>query len=1003
MAQKSNFSKLAQFRSEERMRAAQGNPGLLSGLTPTQMAELFPDYFKRGTPDAGGFYAAISKESARKQGLWQGSVDTRLDRQGGMLSRMRQEYSGTGNYGSTAASGNLKQNQQEAYKAARAEGLSDSAARILVANMSGESLKNPGDHHWDVKHMSQGIVQWDPTRAERIKNHFGAYPKDMSVAQQTKAAIWEMKTYYGTSYNALTNDNLSPSQRMHTVVADYERPQDVGGSVANRMGFYNGLNVTDDSGKGGTPQQGKGGATPGQGGTATTPGAPGADTTKQAGQRTEGASFNVVSGYIVPKDNSLYDTRNAQQCATLGKAFNPAIGRSSGWTIVDGDIKAGQVVATKQYNNGGADRVGAGYHTGVALTAPNEKGDFLLLEQYNGSGGAKTRWVNKDSYPAGHGGGTTSWGLISSGGKVHTEISQEALSYGQQIASPEHKKAVGTNSGSPGTGGETAPGVEGNIEYAGSPQGPMGGATVGEGEQQSASLMQPVAMMQNLMGMMGGMMGGQSASPLGLITSAMGFIMPLIGSIAGERLTGEGMGDATRLPKINVAGHLRGHKRHGPAGGHAAPSWTPNATSTGYKENSNLVNYESKHLAPALGISQQQYAAYREAMVSIESQGGKYNLRGGSSNRFSGAYQMGHEALAISSKILGEKSPVEKRSVSGTGKQAGRMVSRIVATDDYINTPAMQEKHFDAWMLGLHQEMMGNKKYAAMPAEKKLEVLGFAHNSGGPAAKRWLNTGAVARDANNFDTTKYAQRVGRNLAALKEQGESATQVAAATPAQTTGQVGPNPPTPDAPASSTTQMAQQETSVFEKGKKFIFGSTGSEAKESVTPSVSMDIGAVRAPTVPFSKEARNAEGIYSNPSRSDMMTQFGYKKQLDSATIAPQTNVPAAPASPTTVTPTRGAMMQAPGPAPDVATAALRNQINTTVATTTQNREGDSLPSQRQQSEPISQTVVHNDIIKTQAQPYDNPSFHRAVSRAYGSETHGEIGQNHFNNGDTSFG
>jgi hypothetical protein len=250
------------------------------------------------------------------------------------------------------------------------------------------------------------------------------------------------------------------------------------------------------------------------------------------------------------------------------------------------------------------------------------------------------------------------------------------------------------------------------------------------------------------------------------------------------------------------------------------------------------------------------------------------------------------------------------------------------------------------------------------------------------------------------------------------------------------------------------MAQQETSVFEKGKKFIFGSTGSEAKESVTPSVSMDIGAVRAPTVPFSKEARNAEGIYSNPSRSDMMTQFGYKKQLDSvttpqssvstnmsapstpiasrearnalgiysnpsrsdmmtqfgykkqldsATIAPQTNVPAAPASPTTVTPTRGAMMQAPGPAPDVATAALRNQINTTVATTTQNREGDSLPSQRQQSEPISQTVVHNDIIKTQAQPYDNPSFHRAVSRAYGSETHGEIGQNHFNNGDTSFG
>ncbi len=94
MAKKSNFNKLAQMRESERARALQGNPGLLSGLTPTQIAELFPDYFKRGTPDVGGFYAAISKESAKKQQTWQGSVDSRLDQQGGMLSRMRKEYGG---------------------------------------------------------------------------------------------------------------------------------------------------------------------------------------------------------------------------------------------------------------------------------------------------------------------------------------------------------------------------------------------------------------------------------------------------------------------------------------------------------------------------------------------------------------------------------------------------------------------------------------------------------------------------------------------------------------------------------------------------------------------------------------------------------------------------------------------------------------------------------------------------------------------------------------------
>lgn len=199
---------------------------LMSALTPTEIAELFPKYYLRQLPDIGGFYKAVpTSMTAAKQAAY----DSAMGRQTASVG------------GSTAASGDLAKNQKEAYAAAKAEGLSDSAARILVANMSGESLKNPGDHHWDVKHMSQGIVQWDPERAERIKNHFGAYPKDMSVAQQTKAAIWEMKTYYSKSFDALTNENLSTQQRLHTVVADYERPANVEGAVAQRMSFHNGL------------------------------------------------------------------------------------------------------------------------------------------------------------------------------------------------------------------------------------------------------------------------------------------------------------------------------------------------------------------------------------------------------------------------------------------------------------------------------------------------------------------------------------------------------------------------------------------------------------------------------------------------------------------------------------------------------------------------------------------------------------------------------------------
>jgi hypothetical protein len=39
----------------------------------------------------------------------------------------------------------LARNQREAYEAARGEGLSDVAARALIANMTGESLKKPDE------------------------------------------------------------------------------------------------------------------------------------------------------------------------------------------------------------------------------------------------------------------------------------------------------------------------------------------------------------------------------------------------------------------------------------------------------------------------------------------------------------------------------------------------------------------------------------------------------------------------------------------------------------------------------------------------------------------------------------------------------------------------------------------------------------------------------------------------------------------------------------------
>lgn len=149
-------------------------------------------------------------------------------------------YTPAGGGGNTPAKGALAANQKEAYAAALKEGLSPTAARALVANMSGEGLAVPHDRHWDGTHYAQGIVQWDPTRTAAIAAHFGKQPMNMTVAEQTKAAIWEMKNKYPTTWRALQGDN--GADMIGALVDDYERPGNRGRAKAQRMGYYRGFN-----------------------------------------------------------------------------------------------------------------------------------------------------------------------------------------------------------------------------------------------------------------------------------------------------------------------------------------------------------------------------------------------------------------------------------------------------------------------------------------------------------------------------------------------------------------------------------------------------------------------------------------------------------------------------------------------------------------------------------------------------------------------------------------
>jgi len=156
---------------------------------------------------------------------------------GGIFGGLTGLFSG----GAKAAKGDLGANQNEVYKTARSEGLSDNAARALAANFSGESLANPADRSGD-NGQAQGIAQWHPGRAAAIKAQFGKDPADMTVAEQTRAAIWEMKTNpdYAQSWAAL-NSGMRPEQMLGALVSNYERPANTMAALQERQRYLAGL------------------------------------------------------------------------------------------------------------------------------------------------------------------------------------------------------------------------------------------------------------------------------------------------------------------------------------------------------------------------------------------------------------------------------------------------------------------------------------------------------------------------------------------------------------------------------------------------------------------------------------------------------------------------------------------------------------------------------------------------------------------------------------------
>lgn len=153
----------------------------------------------------------------------------------------------------------------------------------------------------------------------------------------------------------------------------------------------------------------------------------------------------------------------------------------------------------------------------------------------------------------------------------------------------------------------------------------------------------------------------------------------------------------------------------------------------------------------ALGISMGDWDTYKNELKKIES-GGRYNIMGGSSGKYAGAYQMGPAAIKDAARILGEKPPSQ---------------------EEFLADKDMQERYLEAYTVANNQYLSSNEKYNALPPQEKMQVLAYAHNQGHGGAKNWLNTGEVGADAFGTKGTVYADAISSALGAAGAVGDYA--------------------------------------------------------------------------------------------------------------------------------------------------------------------------------------------------------------------------------------
>ena len=242
-----------------------------------------------------------------------------------------------------------------------------------------------------------------------------------------------------------------------------------------------------------------------------------------------------------------------------------------------------------------------------------------------------------------------------------------------------------------------------------------------------------------------------------------------------KNLTGQGGDGSTSGPDSapGVRDSATGELQGGTAGGAISPS----------------------QLFAKIGSNAEQWDIFRNSVALIES-GGDYGISGGSGMHYDGRYQMGAAAKKDGARYAGLDYP-------GHSDDPDAQVRASYRADKEL-----QEAIFTGFTLANHTYLMGNKTYKDSSIERKLQILGYAHNQGMGGAENWITTGVVGKDGFGTKGTKYTDLIAANFRAKKSGGDLKVASGAVTiphpevgsdqmTSPTSGQFGLSDPTPGA--------------------------------------------------------------------------------------------------------------------------------------------------------------------------------------------------------------